>query len=184
VTDRDVPSRRRVISFGPFRLLPTQRLLLRGEAAVPLGGRALDLLIALVDHRGDVIGRDELKSRVWPDTVVEDNNIKVQIATLRRALADGHGGARYVVTVAGRGYSFVAPVTIHEAAEPAKWPGPATRVGSTMRTNNPPFLATRLVGRDDDVGRLAQRLSGFRLITIVGPGGCGRRPSRWQLPNA
>jgi len=176
VAGRDAPLSGRVISFGPFRLLRTQRLLLRGEGVVPLGSRALDLLIALVDHAGDVVGKEVLKSHVWPNTVVEDANIKVQIATLRRALGDGRGGARYVATVSGRGYSFVAPLTIDEPAETSERTIPAMlpQVGPRKRAHNLPTLPTRLVGRADDASKVAQGLSDVRLITIVGPGGCGK----------
>src|SRR5437762_3551117 len=76
------------ISFGPFRLLPTRRLLLEGDKAVPLGGRALDLLIALVEHPGEVITKPELIAKVWPHAFVDEGNLKVRIAALRRALAD------------------------------------------------------------------------------------------------
>ena len=95
------------ISFGPYRLLPAERLLLEGDKPVRLGSRALDILTALVEHRGEVVSRDELMARVWPNTHVDEGNLKFQISALRRTLG---GGNRYLLNVPGRGYSFVAPV--------------------------------------------------------------------------
>ena len=99
------------ISFGPFRLLPTRRLLLEGNEPVHLGSRALDLLIALIERPGEVVGKSELIARVWPHAFVVEGNLKLHIAALRCALADGQAGNRYISTVFGRGYCFVAPVT-------------------------------------------------------------------------
>jgi DNA-binding winged helix-turn-helix (wHTH) protein len=96
-------------SFGPFRLLAEQRLLLVGDQPVRLGSRAFDILAALVERPGEVIGKDELKSRTWPKTFVEDANLKIQVSALRRALGDGQDGRRYIATIPGRGYNFVAP---------------------------------------------------------------------------
>src|SRR5882762_6461157 len=97
-------------SFGPFRLLATQRLLLEGDKPVRLGSRAFDILAALIEQAGEVVGKEQLIARAWPQTFVEDANLKIQMSALRRALGDGQGGNRYVITVPGRGYNFVAPV--------------------------------------------------------------------------
>jgi DNA-binding winged helix-turn-helix (wHTH) protein len=98
--------------FGSFRLLPRQRLLLSGDEPVRLGGRALDILIALVERAGDLVSKDELMARVWPNTFVVQANLTVHVSALRRALRDGIGGSRYFVNVANRGYYFVAPVVL------------------------------------------------------------------------
>jgi DNA-binding winged helix-turn-helix (wHTH) protein len=89
------------ISFGPFRLLAAQRLLLDGDEPVRLGSRAFDILAAMVERAGEVIGKEELIARAWPQTFVEDANLKIQVSALRRALGDGQEGNRYVVTVPG-----------------------------------------------------------------------------------
>ena len=99
------------ISFGLFRLCPAQRLLLHAGKAVPLGSRALDILIALVERSGELLGKDELMARVWPNTFVEPANLTVHVAALRRALGDGRDGNRFIVNIPGRGYQFVAAVT-------------------------------------------------------------------------
>jgi DNA-binding winged helix-turn-helix (wHTH) protein len=116
-----------MISFGPFRLFPTKRRLLEVDALVPLGDRALDLLIALVERAGEIVGTEALMARVWPNTFVEAGNLKVQVAALRQALKDGQGGRRYLVTIRGRGYRFVAPVT-EEEHHPSSPPVPASKL--------------------------------------------------------
>jgi len=156
----------RAVSFGPFRLLPAQRLLLEGDKPVRLGSRALDMLIALVEHPGEVVGRDELMARVWPNTHVDEGNLKFQISALRRTLG---GGNRYLLNVPGRGYSFVAPVARAEEAGTAA-PEPA----ETETAHNLPALLTRLIGRGDTITRLADQLLRQRLLTIVGAGGIGK----------
>jgi DNA-binding winged helix-turn-helix (wHTH) protein len=98
------------ISFGPFCLFPKRRLLLKHGQPLRLGSRALDLLIALAERPGELVGKGELTARVWPTTIVAGSNLKVQVSVLRRALGDGRGGNRYLATVNGRGYCFVAAV--------------------------------------------------------------------------
>jgi len=115
-----------VMSFGSFHVLPYQRLLLEGDRPVRLGSRAFDILTALVERAGEVVGKDELIARAWPHTFVEEANLKIQVSALRRALGDCQAGQRYVVTVPGRGYIFVAPVRREGAvpgfAAPTVWP--------------------------------------------------------------
>ena len=78
-----------LISFKPFRLLPAQRLLLEGDTPVRLGSRAFDILAVLVERAGEVVSKEELITRVWPQTFVEDANLKIQVSALRRALGGG-----------------------------------------------------------------------------------------------
>jgi DNA-binding winged helix-turn-helix (wHTH) protein len=97
-------------SFGPFRIVPRARLLERDGSGTPVGSRAFDLLCVLVSRPGEIISNGELMTRVWPDLAVEESNLRVQIAHLRRALGEGRDGKRYVTNVPGRGYCFVARV--------------------------------------------------------------------------
>ena len=99
VTPAPSPLDGHAISFGPFRLLAEQRLLLEGDRPVRLGSRAFDILAALVDRAGEVVTKEQLMARAWPQTVVEDANLKIQVSALRRALGDGQGGHRYIATV-------------------------------------------------------------------------------------
>src|SRR5262249_5869988 len=98
------------ISFGPFRLLAAQRLLLEGGKPVRLGSRAFDILATLVERAGEVVSKEELTARAWPQTFVEESNLRIQIRALRLALGEGQNGHRYLVSVPGRGYNFVASV--------------------------------------------------------------------------
>ena len=159
------------ISFGPYRLLAAQRLLLEGDKPVRLGSRAFDILTALVERAGEVVSKDELIARAWPATYVEEANLKIQVSALRRALGDGQGDNRYVVNVnvLGRGYNFVAPI---RKAEP-----PHTSPSSTIAPaalHNLPVATTRMIGREEIVAMLVTQLSRRRLVTVVGPGGIGK----------
>src|SRR5436853_867969 len=139
----------RTFAFGPFRLLAAQRLLLEGDTPVRLGSRAFDILAALVERSGEVVAKQELIARAWPQTFVEEANLKMQVSALRRALGDGQGGHRYVATVPGRGYNFVAPVRHEEPARAALPPA----VGSAS-VHNLPLAMTRMIGRAEAVATL------------------------------
>ena len=108
----DVPPT--TVSFGPFCLLPTQFLLLEGDKVVPLGVRALEILIALLERRGELVSKQDLMARVWPNLLVDPSNLTVHMSALRRALRDGRDGHRFIVNIPGRGYCFVAPVDASE----------------------------------------------------------------------
>ncbi len=165
----DLVASERAISFGPFRLVPTQRLLLEDDNPVRVGSRALDILTALVERPGELVGKDELMARVWRGTFVEEGNLKFQVGALRRALSDGRAGRRYIATSAGQGYRFVAPVSVAQAPAAAALPAAPTRPN-----HNLPQQLTRLIGRADAVGRIAARLQRHRMLSIVGPGGIGK----------
>jgi DNA-binding winged helix-turn-helix (wHTH) protein len=102
------------VSFGPFRLLPTQFLLLEGDKPVPLGSRALEILIVLLERPCELVSKQELMTRVWPNIFVEPANLTVHISALRRVLRDGRDGNRFIINIPGRGYSFVAPVEVSD----------------------------------------------------------------------
>ena len=97
--------------FGSFRVVPQRRMILRDGVPLRLGSRAREILFALVERAGEIVTKRELMTRVWPDAFVEEATLRVHIAILRRALADGPVGIRYVENINGRGYCFVAPVT-------------------------------------------------------------------------
>jgi predicted ATPase/DNA-binding winged helix-turn-helix (wHTH) protein len=167
------------ISFGSFRLYPARQLLLDGEKPVPLGSRARDILIALLEKPGQLIGKEELIARVWPNTFVEDGNLKVHVAALRKALGDGHAGNRYITNVPGRGYSFVAPIARLQRQESAT----RTPVPDEKPQDLPPPLA-RMVGRSEVTANLTDHLFEHRFVTIVGPGGIGKTAVALAIANA
>src|SRR5246127_5839066 len=100
----------RKLRFGPFELSIGERVLRRDGEVLPLGGRALDILIYLADRPGEVVAKQELIDHVWPDVTVEEGTLRVHVAAIRKALADGQFGNRYIANVKGRGYSFVGTV--------------------------------------------------------------------------
>jgi predicted ATPase/DNA-binding winged helix-turn-helix (wHTH) protein len=168
VLSGDVRMQEKVVAFGPFQLFRSKRVLLEGDKLVRIGDRALDILIALVDRAGEIVSKKELMNYAWPNTVVEDNNLRVHVAAVRKMLGDGHGRERYIVNVAGRGYKFIAAVNRIHAASPVA-EQPESRVRSTL-----PAPLTRIVGRDDVIKSLIGQLPRRRLVTIVGPGGIGK----------
>jgi len=99
-----------IYEFGPFRLIPEERQLLRDNQPVQLTPKCFDLLVVLVENSGHLIGKDELLKRLWPDSFVEEANLSVNMSALRRALDEGPNEHQYVETVPRRGYRFVAGV--------------------------------------------------------------------------
>jgi predicted ATPase/DNA-binding winged helix-turn-helix (wHTH) protein len=168
VLDEECPKRKDVISFGPFRIFATARLLEKDGVPLNLGSRALDLLIALVQRAPEVVSKRDLISRVWPNLVVDEGSLRFHIACLRKVLGDGQSGARYVTNVAGRGYCFVAPVW-----RPAAKPSLAESLAADRAARLPSRLS-RMVGRDETVQAISEQLLGQRFVTIVGPGGIGK----------
>jgi predicted ATPase/DNA-binding winged helix-turn-helix (wHTH) protein len=159
----------REYSFGAFRFIPTQQLLVHEETPLRLGGRALDILLVLVERAGELVSKKDLIAQAWPNSVVDDSNVKVHVAALRRALEAGSDGADYIATVSGRGYRFVMPVSCKSGAAPHMYAPPPS-----APTHNLPAPATRMLGRDATVAALLQTLRQHRLVSIVGAGGMGK----------
>jgi predicted ATPase/DNA-binding winged helix-turn-helix (wHTH) protein len=158
-----------VISFGPFRLYTAQRLIEREGVPLHLGGRAFDILIVLVEQASEVVSKSELMARVWPDATVDEGSLRAHVAALRKALGDGEAGARYVTTLTGQGYCFVAPISRSRAPRP-----PETVASKPGQAHSLPARLTRMVGRDQTVQEISERLKTERFVTIVGPGGIGK----------
>ena len=157
-------------TFGPFELHPLRRTLLRNGEPVQIGSRAFDVLTLLLERAGAVVGKEELMARAWPRTCVEESNLRVHISALRKLLEKDSGGLRYIDNVAGRGYSFVGPVS---SASIAAAPGPRiTPLSAPPRLDQ--RFGSRLIGREDAVGAVCAALGDTRLLTIAGPGGVGK----------
>jgi len=159
----------RTISFGPYRLLPAQQLLLKAGKPIHVGSCTLEILIALAERAGEFVSTEELIARVWPNTFVEEGNLRVHIAALRRILRDTQAGNRYVANVPGQGYRFIAPVILSEGQRSS-----ASEAAAVERRHNFPAPPTRIVGRDGIVSTLAAQLPERHFITVVGPGGIGK----------
>ncbi|MGA3000042.1 winged helix-turn-helix domain-containing protein, partial [Bradyrhizobium sp.] len=170
MNDRRSSPPKDVFVFDPFSLFAAERVLKKADEPIQLGGRALDILIALAERAGEVVPHQELISTVWPGVTVENVNLRSQIAAIRKALGDGREGTHYISNVSGRGYCLVAPVTRSSAGQPA----PVSGMSPAERVRRLPPRLTRMVGRDDAVRSLAQRLQMSRFVSIVGPGGVGK----------
>ena len=153
------------LRFGRFELQPTERRLLVDGEPVALGARAFDVLLALAERPGRLVGKRALMDIVWPGLVVQENNLAAQVSALRKAV-----GEAVIATIPGRGYRFVAraePVAT-ERARAASLPPAAS-----LRTNLPAELPA-LLGRAYELDALGALVDGHRLVSIVGSGGIGK----------
>jgi predicted ATPase/DNA-binding winged helix-turn-helix (wHTH) protein len=175
--DAEAPGSDGIASFGPFQLIAPKRLLLRDQQPVAIGSRALDILILLVEHSGNVVPRREIIEHVWPDLTVEDANLRVHVANLRKVLGDGEDGARYVTNIPGRGYCFVAAIDAHPYSAPVArvtFGAPiATALTSPEGPGLPPRL-TQMIGRTDAISALNELVLTKRFLSVVGAGGLGK----------
>ncbi|WP_267212583.1 ATP-binding protein [Chelatococcus asaccharovorans] len=137
--------------------------MLNGDKPVALGSRAFDILLALTDRPGELVTKGELIARAWPQAIVEESNLRAQVAQLRRSLGDNQTNARFVAAVPGRGYRFVAPVAYSGVASE----GPAAH-------NNLPRQLKQPIGRAEAINAVRGRFQRYRMTTIVGPGGIGK----------
>ena len=153
--------------FGPFRLRATERLVEKDGLPMRLGGRALDILIALVERAPEVVSKRDLIKSVWGDLVVDEGNLRYHIVALRKALGDGRRGVRYIANVAGRGYCFVSPLSRSPD-------GPAIRGSACIDHGSLPAPLLKLIGCDDVIQRVMIQLTAQRLVSLVGPGGIGK----------
>lgn len=146
------------VGFGPFVFHRQQRLVTCDGEPLGLGGRALDILQVLVANAGTFVSKQALIARVWPDRVVEDINLRVHIAALRRAFENGRCNRRYILNHPRQGYCFAVPVD-----------GPVR-----VERHNLPARLSPVIGRDKLLGRLLVDVPRQPLTTVTGAGGCGK----------
>jgi DNA-binding winged helix-turn-helix (wHTH) protein len=157
--------------------LVEQRELLAHGVPVTLGQRAFDILLLLVSRYGQLVTKDELMAEIWPGIVVEENNIQVHVSGLRKVLAKAGGDERYLVTVPGRGYRFVAPVDCVSGAPPqSRAPALPDQTAAPIpsASNNLPQQLTPLIGREAEIAEINNRLTSHGLVTLTGAGGVGK----------
>jgi DNA-binding winged helix-turn-helix (wHTH) protein len=152
--------------FGPFRLFPMQRLLMEADRQVQLGSRAFDILVALLERPGELVTKEELIANVWPNTFVAAANLAVHISALRRVLGDRCPQSRYVINIPGRGYRFVAAVTVEKGSPSglAAAAAPARDVAPAETAHN-----------------MAHQVQEQHSLTIVGPDGVGETTTALAL---
>ena len=158
-----------VIFFGCFRLSVAERLLEQDGRPIKLSGRALDVLIALVERAGAIVDKRDLMALVWPDVTVDENSLRFHVAALRKVLGDGQAGARYLATFPGRGYCFVAPTSRAKNSPPG-----GMEIPVPGQSGRPPVRLTRMIGRAVSIQEISKQLNADRFVTIVGPGGIGK----------
>ena len=158
---------RGAVEFGPFRYEPLQRQVHSPEGPLRIGSRALELLDALLEEPGRLYTRDELVSRVWQRTVVEETSLRVHMSALRRQLRERCQATSYITTVPGQGYAFTAPVRRAAIDDAPTIPAhPSTRAI--------PLGIHAPIGRDDALARVATLAAQARLVSVVGPEGVGK----------
>src|SRR5437588_6339094 len=149
--------------FGCFEVQPEARQLLVNGVPAKLGARAFDVLLALIERRDRVVGKDELLDLVWPGLVVEENNLQVHISALRKLL-----GPHALATIPGRGYRFTASLGADEAV-------PVAASTTSPIPHSLPQQRTRFIGRERELAELRAMLAGgARLVTVTGAGGSGK----------
>src|SRR6516162_9164267 len=158
--------------FGRFSILPRRRAVLTEERPIEIGGRAFDVLVALIEANGAVVSKDELMRRVWPGRIVEDNNLHTQIKALRKAFSD-HDLIR---TVVGRGYQFTGEIRARLADLSARAePGEASEVpGPPRAPTNLPAPTSDVIGRDIEITEVIGLVTDHRFVTLTGTGGIGK----------
>src|SRR3989442_3547897 len=153
--------RSHTIEFGRFTVISHRRELVADGRPIDLGGRAFDPLMVLIDARGTVLGKDELMNRVWPDRVVEENNLQAQISALRKVF----GADRDLIrTVAGRGYQFTGEIR----------DGVTSGAAAPARLTNLPVPQSELIGREAPLRDVTNLVIAHRLVTMTGSGGVGK----------
>jgi DNA-binding winged helix-turn-helix (wHTH) protein len=154
------------LRFGPFELSSRERVLRRDGLQLPLGSRALDILVYLAERAGEVVPKKELMDHVWPGVTVEEGSLRVHVAAIRKALGDGQFGGRYITNIKGRGYAFVGTVVRPEDGKDGGSDSPNIRGRLAAR----PLMR---IGREAAVSEVRNWIRQGRFVTLVGPGGVG-----------
>jgi predicted ATPase/DNA-binding winged helix-turn-helix (wHTH) protein len=157
----------RKLRFDPFELSIGERALRRDGRMLPLGGRALDILIYLADRPGEVVAKQELMDHVWSDVTVEEGSLRVHVAAIRKALGDGQFGNRYIANIKGRGYSFVGTVA------PLRGGTESTKA-KFRHHGRLPVRPIMTIGRETVISEVSDKLRDERFVTLLGPGGIGK----------
>src|SRR5580693_8682593 len=174
------------IKFGRFQVLPHRREFLAEGVPVPLGSRAFDVLMVLIEAGGELVTKDEILSRVWPGMVVEEHSLQFHISALRKVLGEDRG---FIKTISGRGYRFVADITA-AAGEQEALPDQGAALAPLPEAENPtnlPSPTSGLIGREAELAEATALVTAHRLVTLVGAGGIGksrlgREVARHMLP--
>jgi predicted ATPase/DNA-binding winged helix-turn-helix (wHTH) protein len=163
-----------VLTFGPFQLLVNAKVLLEAGKPVHIGSRATGILLELINHAGRTVTKRDLMARVWPGSLIEESNLRVHIAALRKALGDGREGSRYIVNDSGRGYRFVAPIGRVDSRAVPTASDPSAPDPSLGLPGHASIALGRIVGREEVIQGVGAQVLRRRLVTITGPAGVGK----------
>jgi len=152
------------LRFASFSIVPARRSLKRDGANVALGSRAIDILLFLISTPGALKTNDEIVKHVWPDTYVDEANLRVHLSALRKALGDTKSEPQFIANIPGRGYTFVGEV-IRDRKNTQREP---------IRPPTPDDGCQRVFGRNQIIEGILEQLPKSRLFTITGPGGIGK----------
>ncbi|PRD43105.1 hypothetical protein C5748_12925 [Phyllobacterium phragmitis] len=154
------------LSFGPFQLTPSKRLIERDGTPIKIGSRAFDILVALVEKPGEVVTSRDLIARAWPNLVVEESSLRVHMVSLRKALGDTVEENKYIANIPGRGYSFVGSLSRSN--------GMAGSNGTDAVSCILPRPLTHIIGRDAVISTVSELIQKAPIVTLHGPGGIGK----------
>src|SRR5882762_5681125 len=157
-------TKRRVSAFELSVGVWVQR---RDGVVLPLGGRAVDILIYLAERPGEVIAKQELIDHVWSDVIVEEGSLRVHVAAIRKALGDGQFGNRYIANVKARGYSFVGTVVPLAGST-------ESRNDRSRQQGRLPARPLMMIDRESVVSEVNDKLRDGLFVTLFGPGGIGK----------
>src|SRR6202047_4251364 len=160
------------IAFGRFQVLPDRREVLADGRPITLGGRAFDVLMALINARGALVSKDALMARVWPGRIIEDNSLAAQIAALRAAFGTERALIR---TVSGRGYQFTGEIRAVPASPGEAVGAVAAQPASVLPPTNVPEPVSELIGREEELSEILNLVTTHWLRTGAGAGGIGKR---------
>ncbi|HEV8487024.1 MAG TPA: winged helix-turn-helix domain-containing protein [Blastocatellia bacterium] len=159
----------RFYDFGPFRVDASERLLLRNGAPIPLTPKVFDLLLLLMRNLGNVLSKDEIMSKLWPDTIVEENNLTVNMSALRKALNDDSSQPQYIETIPRRGYRFVAEVReVNAGAAPsARTTEPGSIIDASLTSTERDVAALSALGAVSNFDWMKRHKFALSALTIV-----------------
>jgi predicted ATPase/DNA-binding winged helix-turn-helix (wHTH) protein len=162
-----------IIEFGRFRIVPHRRELLADGQPIHLGGRTFDVLLVLIEGHGAAVAKDALMQRVWPNRIVEESSLHVQISALRNAF----GADRNLIrTISGRGYQFTGEIrTVAASPHTPAVAGTAVPVSAPRRApTNLPEPVSELIDREPELREIVSLAAAHRIVTLTGAGGIGK----------
>jgi predicted ATPase/DNA-binding winged helix-turn-helix (wHTH) protein len=160
------------VEFGRFRVVPHRRQLLADGRPIALGARSFDLLMALIETPGEVVGKDALLSRIWPNQIVDENRLQGEISVLRKAFGVDRG---LIQTVAGRGYQFTGEIRALAAGRAAgEVPSASSAAAAPRALTNLLQPVSELIGRAAELSEVTDLVTNHRLVTLIGEGGIGK----------